>query len=83
MGLPLIKIAGTHSIPRVRDEAPDETHWTGTSVSSGIEVEDDGVEVFGDLLGYARHSLDLLEGGFAHALDAAEVLEELLAALYC
>ena len=33
------------------------------------------------MLGYARHGLDLLEGGFAHALDATEVLEELLAAL--
>lgn len=47
----------------------------------GIEVEDDRVEVFGNLLGNAGYGFDLLETRLAHALDATEVLEELLSPL--
>ena len=54
-------------------------HVLAVGTMLGIEVEDDGIEVFGDLLGYAGHSLYFLETCLAHALDATEVLEELLA----
>ena len=54
-------------------------HVLAVGTMLGIEVEDDRVEILGDLLGNAGHGLDFLEARLAHAFDTAKVLEQLLA----